>query len=60
MPDISMCDNKKCPSKEKCYRFKAVPNDYQTYADFKPEKNEDKCDAFWEIKKGHRIVTIKE
>lgn len=32
MTDISMCLGVDCPIKEKCYRFKAVPNPYrQTY-----------------------------
>lgn len=60
MVDISMCNNSKCPSKDKCYRFRAIPNSRQSYSEFKPEKGKDKCDAFWEIKKGHRIVTIKK
>jgi len=51
MPDISMCDNISCPSKEKCYRFKAVPNEYQSYSNFKPEENEDKCEYFLKINK---------
>ena len=25
MPDISMCDNEKCPKRKQCYRFCAVP-----------------------------------
>jgi hypothetical protein len=61
MPDISMCGNMSCPSKEDCYRFKAVPNgNRQAYSEFKPKEGEDKCDAFWKIQKGHRIVIIKE
>lgn len=40
MADISMCDNNKCPLKETCYRFKAIPNPYwQAYANFEPGKN---------------------
>jgi hypothetical protein len=34
MPDISMCNGNNCPFKEQCYRFKATPDTYQTYADF--------------------------
>lgn len=35
MPDISMCDNRKCPSSKYCYRFTATPTQYrQSYADF--------------------------
>ena len=50
MPDISMCDNKDCPSNKKCYRFTAIPSQgRQSYADFKPEKDKDKCEYFMEI-----------
>ena len=39
MPDISMCLNKKCELRKKCYRFTAEPSQYrQSYANFKPEK----------------------
>jgi len=55
MPDISMCDNNICPSKEECYRFKAIPNDYQTYTSFIVKENEDKCDDFMKINKYNLI-----
>lgn len=29
MADITMCDGIKCPLKEDCYRFKAIPNEYR-------------------------------
>jgi hypothetical protein len=36
MPDITMCKNEQCAEKEKCYRYKATPNEYwQSYSDFK-------------------------
>lgn len=42
MPDISMCVNKTCPHRKKCYRNKAsgtIPDDkYQSYADFAPDE----------------------
>ena len=34
MPDITMCDNESCPSKEFCHRFTANPSTWQSYADF--------------------------
>jgi len=37
MPDIAMCTNKTCPSKNQCYRFKAVAKPiWQDYAMFEP------------------------
>ena len=60
MPDISMCQNQDCKLKETCYRFKAVPNEHrQSYSDFKPDKDGN-CKYYWEVRKGHRIVTIKK
>jgi len=48
MPDISMCCNRDCPIREKCYRYRARPDKYwQSYAFF--EYKDDKCDNFWEL-----------
>ena len=46
MPDISMCRNKTCKMRHKCYRYMAKPHGFwQSYAAFKPNiKGE--CDAF--------------
>lgn len=50
MPDISMCDDKKCPFRKKCYRFRAMPNEYhQTYFAGSPRSSEQHCDYFWDI-----------
>lgn len=48
MPDIAMCtsDNGEttCPVREKCYRFKAIPNEYrQTYFSVAPFKTNEEC-----------------
>ena len=58
MPDISMCENQTCPLKSTCYRFNATPSSYQSYADFKPNKD-GVCDAYWkrkEVKKNGRTI----
>jgi hypothetical protein len=48
MPDISMCSNALCPSKEYCHRFTATPSKFmQSYADFSPEEDEVNCSHFW-------------
>lgn len=48
MPDISMCNNTQCPSKEYCYRFTATPSlVWQSYGFFTLEQDEDKCDMFY-------------
>lgn len=48
MPDISKCANNDCPLKSKCYRFRVLPDEYQSYADFKPVNGT--CDSFWDVK----------
>ena len=48
MPDISMCLNALCPSKEFCYRFTATPNPYgQSYGGFLLEEDEVNCSHFY-------------
>ena len=48
MPDISMCSNALCPSKEYCYRFTVTPTPRkQSYMGFGPEEGEDKCNYFY-------------
>ena len=47
MPDIALCKNTTCPSKEKCYRFTAKPNELrQAYGNFSPEGDEVNCSFF--------------
>ena len=56
--DITMCCNCNCPLKAKCYRYRAIPDQYwQSFCLFKPKDKPfggygDKvleCDHFWEI-----------
>lgn len=52
MPDISMCANKNCPLREKCFRFMATPSGRQYYGDFVPTIKEDgssECNFFMKI-----------
>ena len=45
MPDISMCANRACPGRGKCYRYLARPSMLtQSYAVFEPE--DERCDYF--------------
>ena len=60
MPDISMCNNTECPSKDKCYRFRAVMSERQSMATFLVEDGEDKCLYFWPILKSHKLAEVKE
>ena len=48
MPDISMCRDSECPSRESCHRFTAVVKDdgWQSYGNFKRPAGADKCESF--------------
>jgi len=47
MPDISMCLNKGCPIKDRCVRYRAVPNKHrQSYCSFTYDGD---CTSFWNI-----------
>lgn len=58
MPDISMCTGGDCPLKNDCYRYKATPNEYQSYFSYPPYSidfnidgtQEIDCLYFWNIK----------
>ena len=51
MPDITMCLNNNCPRKTRCYRYCAVPSDWQSFAHFEHKE----CENFREIPEGARI-----
>ena len=44
MPDITMCQNRKCPKAMSCYRYVAIPDEQQSYALFEWVKG--KCAAY--------------
>ena len=51
MPEITMCHGKDCPLKDLCYRFKAIPSQYQSYFIEIPYSNNSKnCECYWPIK----------
>lgn len=47
MPDIGMCLNHECPLRDACYRYRAIPSEWQSYAAFKPVDGA--CESFWPI-----------
>lgn len=50
MPDITMCIDKECPLRNKCYRFIAKPWTVgQSYALIKYDNG---CPHYWEVKNG--------
>lgn len=53
MPDITMCCNRDCPIRNKCYRYRAVPDEYQSFAFFKrqpiSDTNDEECEYFWRV-----------
>jgi hypothetical protein len=47
MPDITMCQDSKCPFKRECYRFTAEPSILQSYFSVSPlDVKKGKCDYF--------------
>jgi hypothetical protein len=49
MADISKCEGTNCPLKENCYRFTAIANKYyQAYIEPPYNKEEKKCEYFWD------------
>lgn len=46
MPDMALCRNQTCPSREHCYRFTAEPSCHQVYAQFTVRPKEDRCDYY--------------
>jgi hypothetical protein len=59
MPDISMCLNKTCPLRDKCYRYLAHPSEWQSVGDFKPNEDGTSCDHFWDVT-GHKARTVED
>lgn len=71
MPDITMCINKDCPIRSVCYRYRAKPSDWQSFAKFNwkmtPEPDfdpdEPDCDYFWECRDRfakHQLVSTED
>lgn len=58
MPDITMCLDKKCPKRAKCYRYKATPSVWQSYFSESPRQGKT-CEQFWEIKITEKIKIKK-
>jgi hypothetical protein len=49
MADIAMCRDVLCKSKETCYRFKAIPDNYrQSYLIPNREEDAVNCSMYWE------------
>jgi len=47
--DITMCNGGKCPLKETCYRFRAIPSKWQSYF-VKPPHRKGKCKQYWPVR----------
>lgn len=66
MVDITMCMNKSCPLRSKCYRYRAVPSNWQSFAMYKPSITLNgslpikvECEYFWEID-GRVLLSVEE
>ena len=47
MPDICMCNNQNCLRKNTCFRFKTIPDTYQTYFLWDEEHDGNDCKHYW-------------
>lgn len=58
MPDITMCPGGDCPKRNRCYRYKAEPNEHrQSYFSGLPIEIKDNgkygdCEYYWYMRKG--------
>jgi hypothetical protein len=52
MPGISMCHNDTCKSRMKCFRYTAIPNDWQSYTPFGTDECKT-CDFFYDNRGTH-------
>lgn len=70
MPDVAMCHNPECPSRQSCYRHAesgTVPVERrQSYMSFQPRKADGKCWAYipvydddWHCSGGKPLLAIK-
>ena len=57
MADIAMCANTTCPLRGKCYRYRAIPDMYQTYAGFAPTEDKEYCYDFWLVFENQKLKT---
>lgn len=47
---LSKCTQSTCPSRFKCYRYRAIGKDtWQSFADFQFDKKTGKCEYFWDV-----------
>ena len=55
-PDICMCQDDACPSRETCFRYKAKPYSWQAWsASFAANRaGRDECDSYWPVEKEAR------
>lgn len=64
MTDISKCMGNGCPLREKCYRFTAPSDDWQSYLVGSPyDAKTESCVMFWPIISGEapeRLMRILE
>lgn len=62
--NITMCKGGKCPFKDMCHRYTAIPDEiYQSWfvkPPFKIKKGKPECDMFWGAAANQLFVTLTE
>ena len=59
MPDITACENNKCPMRKECYRYMCPRGSIQSFAMFEP-RIFGNCEYFMRIEKGRKLRILKE
>lgn len=54
-----MCKGGDCPMKDSCYRFRAIPYEFQSYISIPPVKD-GYCEYFWELGENKRRIRSLE
>jgi hypothetical protein len=60
VPDMTMCKNKSCEIKEKCYRWSAQPSKYQSYSHFERPSENELCLHFIEVSQYNLSAECKQ
>jgi len=50
MADITMCMGNNCNKKKKCYRYTAIPDQWQSWSSYDEIKKAGHCEYFWNNK----------
>lgn len=61
MVDISMCSRRDCKDKQTCFRYLAMPDEYQSYVmvDIQ-EPSKDNCELYWRCRNPKELAMMNK